>query len=1266
MQDSTIAKLIAFGFKQIKIQDSDSTYEINKLISNEELELLGILPNQCLKVFRRKNIREKSDQFTLVFGLEINAQKYKKVFTEEVGKALELIGFQQVEIQQKEIEQEILFIKEVAEKNSSEDKKIHATYSKLQSNWVQLGWLNLGHSNFYDEKLNECYLPDWFKKLMEAHKLKKPELSTKYYLVCKDRETASRLFKEIEEGKAERSLQEQSRKKQKQIQEQSRKKQEQIQAGQESLKKIKENWLRIKEIRSDDWMEIQKNRADQTELQKIIESNAEYGGELRNLLGEVQTLLPIELHVEIVNAINAGNLEALKKLYAEARFYPHITLTIKDDIYLPSKQVGGACRSGRVRDDEKENERRAIEPIETKIKKTTPLCQAARKGKFEIIRWLLEGSDLEGHADINERDCDGNTPLSSLLEFYSLSSSDFFYLIEKGARRDVVNHYGHNLLHQAIYNLNGAVIDQLIKDNVEIINAPNNKEVTPWMMAAEKGYFKTIEKLLSYYRPFSNEKCDDQTQLNILTTILLKAVERGDSNSVKWFLDLIHHEEYKDKINLLADGMLSYEKYGKKSQVVEVKIIGEIKKGQVVNSLLSAALLLTFFIGEHKIRAKLLELKDTFLGKEAKLNMSELTLTFKYNFCQRSSNAIMSNVNALDIVPTLKDAILKHYKYAYRSEKEASRFSFGRFDFSNDYDSSVHCDFKILNEMQELILSHLQSPDERNPVLQSFFEKGKKVVTEQFLCNCLLKYDYRFDEKATDGKTAFDNLLESNNLPGIILGIWASIIKDLNVPTIESDLLFVIREVFNKDYSDSNEILAIFKRREGEVILKEGNRIQAAALLEHIFEIKSSWISGYHSSNRLLDLSKELKSFIFKDELKGNMEKFDQYSQDFSSSLSETLFILLTYNNKKINEKGSSNLPTSIDEKNLALWGLFLTTKFKFYNNNDEDRKVMATVVCKFLQDYGCRFNEKGSDDKTILERFSVSNNLLGIILGIYVSALDAKDSMDGGLLSKIDPMLAVLSSLWDSHYHKIYSKMVEHFKNPKWEPVLKQGNSLQLAALLHYVVGITAASNWAELSLRDHCLNRLLDLCEKLPSYFSENETKKFAGYLSSFTGKVIKSVFYFDTEGEKKYILDFPKTFTRSNKPKLLYLYSSMFSKVTDKELTAYAEKLTQQRYLGFSLEQCIRYEPNSLDNYIIIYESIEVKEQAQQANEKINRFLSLQPSLKQGSDLATGVVVSSEPARSQPLQELVSSFFSSYRPSSSQESTKSLGRQLSPPSP
>ena len=90
----------------------------------------------------------------------------------------------------------------------------------------------------------------------------------------------------------------------------------------------------------------------------------------------------------------------------------------------------------------------------------TPLMLAARGGLLEVVQTLLETG---GRVDAGKRDEDGSTALH--------------YACESG---------------------NVDIVNLLLVDNVDNINACNNQGHTPLDVAAEKEHYLCVEALLAY------------------------------------------------------------------------------------------------------------------------------------------------------------------------------------------------------------------------------------------------------------------------------------------------------------------------------------------------------------------------------------------------------------------------------------------------------------------------------------------------------------------------------------------------------------------------------------------------------------------------------------------------------------------------------------------------------------------------------------------------------------------------------------------------
>lgn len=127
-------------------------------------------------------------------------------------------------------------------------------------------------------------------------------------------------------------------------------------------------------------------------------------------------------------------------------------------------------------------------------RETTPLCYAAQKGEWEIVKWLIENG-----ADIESKDEDGNTALSLATEYTHKAIVEF--LIKAGADVTTKNKHGTGLLHHMAFKVKDKELINLIIEEVKNIDAKkvddlNNKGETPTIIAALKGNTEALEALL--------------------------------------------------------------------------------------------------------------------------------------------------------------------------------------------------------------------------------------------------------------------------------------------------------------------------------------------------------------------------------------------------------------------------------------------------------------------------------------------------------------------------------------------------------------------------------------------------------------------------------------------------------------------------------------------------------------------------------------------------------------------------------------------------
>lgn len=109
--------------------------------------------------------------------------------------------------------------------------------------------------------------------------------------------------------------------------------------------------------------------------------------------------------------------------------------------------------------------------VEARLRGSTPLYDAARKGNMEILYLLIERG-----ADVNAR-CHGETPLLKVVALNNLKFAEA--LISKGAKVNVADeHLGNTPLHYAVLKKNSQMISLLLSEGADMY-AENNKGDTP-------------------------------------------------------------------------------------------------------------------------------------------------------------------------------------------------------------------------------------------------------------------------------------------------------------------------------------------------------------------------------------------------------------------------------------------------------------------------------------------------------------------------------------------------------------------------------------------------------------------------------------------------------------------------------------------------------------------------------------------------------------------------------------------------------------------
>ena len=120
----------------------------------------------------------------------------------------------------------------------------------------------------------------------------------------------------------------------------------------------------------------------------------------------------------------------------------------------------------------------------------TPLHWAARKGKTEVVKLLLEHG-----ANVNAKDRFGNTPLH--LAAWKGKTEVVDLLLTNGADINAKNNDGETPLHWAACNGHTEVVELLLERDADT-EAKNEYGTTPLHLAADRGHTEVVELLLQH------------------------------------------------------------------------------------------------------------------------------------------------------------------------------------------------------------------------------------------------------------------------------------------------------------------------------------------------------------------------------------------------------------------------------------------------------------------------------------------------------------------------------------------------------------------------------------------------------------------------------------------------------------------------------------------------------------------------------------------------------------------------------------------------
>ncbi|XP_046585248.1 ankyrin repeat domain-containing protein 50-like [Haliotis rubra] len=98
-------------------------------------------------------------------------------------------------------------------------------------------------------------------------------------------------------------------------------------------------------------------------------------------------------------------------------------------------------------------------------------------------------------ADIDSRDARERTPVMYAAEKGNKKVVDL--LVSKGCNLSVVDDLGRNILHAACFGDNEDIVKDLVSRGIADIDSRDNQGRTPAMYAAEKGYKKVVDLLVS-------------------------------------------------------------------------------------------------------------------------------------------------------------------------------------------------------------------------------------------------------------------------------------------------------------------------------------------------------------------------------------------------------------------------------------------------------------------------------------------------------------------------------------------------------------------------------------------------------------------------------------------------------------------------------------------------------------------------------------------------------------------------------------------------